>query len=101
MLVAASMLLYGDPVTGLQFFGYSIALGGMIYYKLGYDAIKSYAGDANRQWAEFGTTRPVTRKLIIFGSVILFTVSVIYGAAPGQASEYLNAAASKVGVKSA
>ena len=41
MLVAASMLLYGDPVTGLQFFGYSIALGGMIYYKLGYDAIKS------------------------------------------------------------
>jgi len=29
------MLLFHDPVSALQFLGFSIALGGLVYYQLG------------------------------------------------------------------
>ncbi|KAA8641301.1 solute carrier 35 member [Aspergillus tanneri] len=35
LLVVASMVIFLDPVTMQQFFGYSIALAGLVYYKLG------------------------------------------------------------------
>jgi len=35
LLVVLSMLLFGNPVTGLQFFGYGIALVGLTAYKSG------------------------------------------------------------------
>ena len=50
-------------------FGYSIALGGLVYYKLGADKLKEYFADAGRAWADFGSRRPVVRKLIVFGAV--------------------------------
>lgn len=40
LLVVASMMIFHDPVSGLQAFGYSIALGGLVYYKLGSDKLK-------------------------------------------------------------
>lgn len=82
------MIIWGTQVTLLQFFGYSIALGGMVYYKLGYDQLKGYIGDVNRQWAEFGARKPVLRKLaVIIGSAfILFTL--FGGLAPTYAPEY-------------
>jgi drug/metabolite transporter (DMT)-like permease len=91
MLVAASMMIWGTPVTPLQFFGYSIALGGMVYYKLGYDQLKGYFGEANRHWAEFGARKPVLRKLsiIVFSVLVLFTL--FNGLAPGYASDYVDA----------
>jgi hypothetical protein len=54
LLVFASIAIWGTPVTPLQFFGYSIALCGMIYYKLGADSIKSFFSELTRQWAEYG-----------------------------------------------
>lgn len=78
MLVAASMMIWGTPVAPLQFFGYSIALGGMVYYKLGYDQIKGYAGEASRHWAEFGARKPVLRKVSIL-VMIFFTVALLFG----------------------
>ncbi|KAJ3520883.1 hypothetical protein NM208_g13537 [Fusarium decemcellulare] len=88
LLVIASMIIWGTQVTGLQFFGYSIALGGMVYYKLGYEQIKGHISDANRQWAEFGARKPVLRKLtvIIFTAFLIFTL--FGGLAPGYAPEY-------------
>ncbi|KAM5360322.1 hypothetical protein ACJZ2D_013839 [Fusarium nematophilum] len=88
LLVAASMIIWGTQVTGLQFFGYSIALGGMVYYKLGYEQIKNHLNDANRQWAEFGARKPILRKLavIIFTAFLIFTL--FGGLAPGYAPEY-------------
>lgn len=107
MLVFASMMIWGTPVTGLQFFGYSIALSGMVYFKLGYDNLKKYAMEANRQWAEFGATRPALRKIIIIGSAMLFLFVVLGGLAPTYApdtTKYLtdaaNNAATKVGITS-
>ncbi|EKG14328.1 protein of unknown function DUF250 [Macrophomina phaseolina MS6] len=40
LLVVASMVLFKDPVTLLQLFGYGIALAGLTYYKLGPEKFK-------------------------------------------------------------
>lgn len=63
LLVAASMVIFGSQVTALQFFGYSIALGGMVYYKLGYEQIKGHMDEVNRQWVAVGTEKPVVRQI--------------------------------------
>ena len=84
MLVAASMMIWGTPVTPLQFFGYSIALGGMVYYKLGFDALKGYAGEASRQWAEFGARKPILRKI----SVIVLSVFIFFALFTALAPSY-------------
>ncbi|KAI1632630.1 TPT-domain-containing protein [Biscogniauxia mediterranea] len=102
LLVLASMLIWATPISGLQAFGYSIALGGMVYYKLGFDALKGYAGEAGRQWAEFGATRPALRKIIVIGAGLLFVFILFGGLAPTYApeydpSQYLAGAAEKVG----
>ncbi|KAK0723183.1 triose-phosphate transporter [Lasiosphaeria miniovina] len=85
MLVAASMLIWGTQVTGLQFFGYSIALGGMIYYKLGYETLKNYAGEAGRQWADFGNRQPILRRLATITLVLLTLFVLLGGLAPTYA----------------
>ncbi|KAK8149371.1 hypothetical protein G3M48_007337 [Beauveria asiatica] len=88
LLVVASMMIWGTPVTPLQFFGYSIALGGMVYYKLGSDQLKGYAGEVSRQWAEFGARKPILRKLSII-VMIFFTVALLFsGLAPSYAPNY-------------
>ncbi|KAJ3499094.1 hypothetical protein NLG97_g622 [Lecanicillium saksenae] len=46
LLVVSSILLFGDPVTGQQFVGYSIALCGLVYYKLGSEALQTLAQEA-------------------------------------------------------
>lgn len=63
LLVAASMIIWGSQVTPLQFFGYSIALGGMVYYKLGYEQIKGHIKEASRRWAALGIQSPTFQKL--------------------------------------
>ncbi|KAM3438740.1 hypothetical protein MY4824_003042 [Beauveria thailandica] len=45
LLVFASMVLFGDPVSGQQFIGYSIAMGGLIYYKIDRETMQSLAQD--------------------------------------------------------
>ncbi|PSR83242.1 duf250 domain protein membrane protein [Coniella lustricola] len=89
LLVVASMIIWGTEVSGLQFFGYSIALGGMVYYKLGAETLKGYAGEAGRHWAEMGQTRPAMRKLIIIGSFVLFLFLLFGGVAPKYAPDYV------------
>ena len=83
------MIIWGTQVTGLQFFGYSIALAGMVYYKLGYDALKGYANEAGRQWGEFGNSRPALRKLIVIAAGVLFVFVLFGGLAPTYAPEYV------------
>ncbi len=82
MLVAASMAIWGTPVTGLQFFGYGIALCGMVYYKLGYETLKGYAAEVNRQWAEFDSTRPALRKMVLIATAVIFLFVLFGGLAP-------------------
>ncbi|KAK0634854.1 triose-phosphate transporter family-domain-containing protein [Bombardia bombarda] len=98
MLVVASMVIWGTQVSGLQFFGYSIALGGMVYYKLGYEALKGYAGEAGRQWADFGNRQPVLRRIAIIVFAIMLIFVLLGGFAPSYAPEYLDQAKSKIGM---
>lgn len=100
LLVIASILIWGTEVSALQFFGYSIALCGMVYYKLGYEAIKGYAGEAGRQWAEFGNRQPVLRKVSIFALVLLTLVVLFNGLAPSgiDPKDVYHEAKSKIGM---
>ncbi|MCJ1268954.1 solute carrier 35 member [Lobaria immixta] len=81
-LVAASIAIWGTPISGLQYFGYSIALCGLIYYKLGGELLKAQLGEINRAWAEYGVRHPALRKLIVFGSVLILLLLVLGGIAP-------------------
>jgi hypothetical protein len=85
LLVAASMAIWNTPVTALQFFGYSIALAGLVYYKLGADKIKEYTGQANRSWAEYGTKHPGQRRAIVIGAVALAFFLMLGTFAPSYA----------------
>ena len=92
LLVFASIAIWGTPISGLQAFGYSIALCGLVYYKLGAATIKAQFSDVGRLWAEFGSNRPALRKVIVFGGILMIFFIVLGGLAPtvGYDSKYLN-----------
>jgi hypothetical protein len=81
------MFLFRDPVTLLQAFGYSIALGGLIYYKLGGEKLKEAISAGGMKWAEFGQNRPATRKLIVFAGVIASMFMILSSLGPRYAPE--------------
>ncbi|KAH0848246.1 hypothetical protein AYO21_05372 [Fonsecaea monophora] len=85
LLVAASMMIWGTPVTKTQFFGYSIALGGLLYYRLGAEQLKQYVAHAGRSWSEFGVQKPAMRKALIFALVLLTIFLLLGGLAPTYA----------------
>ncbi|KAK3669380.1 hypothetical protein LTR78_010725 [Recurvomyces mirabilis] len=78
LLVAASMLIFRDPVSPLQGFGYSIALCGLVYYKLGGDKMKEHLGSGQRAWADYGVRHPALRRVLVFG-LVCATVFVLLG----------------------
>ncbi|OAK99392.1 TPT-domain-containing protein [Phaeosphaeriaceae sp. SRC1lsM3a] len=87
LLVFASMFLFKDPVSPLQAFGYAIALGGLIYYKLGAEKLREYLGQGGMKWQELGHTRPVLRKLMIFAAVIMAMFMVLGSLGPRYAPD--------------
>jgi len=97
LLVVASMVIFLDPVSGLQAFGYSIALGGLMYYKLGGEKIKGYVAEGGRSWSEYGQRQPVMRKVIVIGLVILGGFVVLGGLAPQLPPEYTEKARGGIG----
>lgn len=99
LLVVASMLIFRDPVSGLQFFGYSIALGGLVYYKLGADKIKEHLGSGQRAWADYGVRHPAARKLITFALVIVTMLLLLGGVGSSGyvPNEYTDPITKKVG----
>ena len=88
LLVVASMVIFFDPVSPLQAFGYSIALGGLIYFKLGSEKIKTYLAEGQRSWSDYGVRHPIMRKAIIFGTILLVAFVVFGGLAPAIVPEY-------------
>ncbi|KAL9017694.1 MAG: hypothetical protein Q9185_004969 [Variospora sp. 1 TL-2023] len=92
LLVFASIAIWGKPVTALQFFGYSIALAGLVYFKLGADTIKAKFSDAGRAWADYGVRHPALRKIIVFFGMLVAVMFVLAALAPaaGYDSKYLS-----------
>ena len=78
LLVGASIFIFRDPVSGLQAFGYTIALIGLVYYKLGADQLKGYVGQGQRAWADYGVQHPALRRVIVFG-LVLTTLFILLG----------------------
>lgn len=101
LLVAASMAIWHTPVTPLQFFGYSIALGGLVYYKLGGDKIKEYTSQANRSWAEYGATNPGQRRVVVIAAVVLGFFLFVGALAPSYAPESVDRVRGALGGASA
>lgn len=66
LLVMASLSIFGDPVTPLQMFGYSIALGGLVWYKLGSEKLREVSTQSRLAIGQFRNERPgATRGLVI------------------------------------
>lgn len=82
LLVCASIAIWGTPVSGLQYFGYSIALCGLVYFKLGGETLKAQFGEMNRLWAEYGARHPALRKAFVFGVGLLLVVLLLGSIAP-------------------
>jgi hypothetical protein len=88
LLVAASMMLWHNPVSNLQFFGYAISLAGLIYYKLGAERIKVGFTAAMSQWTIFTAKYPIVKTLIALFSVIV-TLFILLGILmPKLAADY-------------
>ena len=84
LLVCASMAIWHSPVTMIQFFGYSMALAGMIYFKLGKENIQKAFSEGGRKWAEYGVNHPVQRKLL----VLFLSIMTIFLLATGLAPQF-------------
>lgn len=82
LLVGASIAIWATPISALQGFGYSIALIGLIYYKLGAAQIKAGVSDLQRTSAEFGNRHPILKKLLILGLVLFVMIIALVGVAP-------------------
>ncbi|OJJ50412.1 hypothetical protein ASPZODRAFT_129038 [Penicilliopsis zonata CBS 506.65] len=66
LLVVASMVIFQDPVTPLQAVGYAIALGGLIYYKLGAEKTMALLSQLR---PTYGASRP--RSLVVILVLVL------------------------------
>lgn len=67
-------------------FGYSIALGGLVYYKLGADKLREgytkLRKDGSMAWQNFGNSYPALRKATLIGAgilVVLLGLGTFYG----------------------
>lgn len=88
LLVFASMILFRDPVTGQQFFGYSIALAGLVYYKLGADKLHSLAKDTQLQISQYRQSNPAKVKLATVAAIFVFVFLLMWVWGPTSTSQY-------------
>lgn len=65
LLVIASLSIFGDPVTPLQMFGYSIALGGLMWYKLGGDKLREMSTQTRLAVGQFRNERPMATRAVV------------------------------------
>ncbi|EPS40619.1 hypothetical protein H072_5498 [Dactylellina haptotyla CBS 200.50] len=81
LLVVISVTWIHDPVKPLQIFGYSIALTGLVVYKLGADKLREHYGRFSKEgalrWNEYGTKYPAYRKAAVFG-ICAFVVLLLF-----------------------
>jgi hypothetical protein len=87
LLVVASVAIFRDPVTALQCFGYSIALGGLMYYRLGGEKFQHAITEARLSLAGLRQNHPGRTKAVVLclmlGNVFL-VLFVVWPAVPEQ-----------------
>lgn len=78
LLVMASMTIFGDPVTPIQYFGYSIALGGLMYYRLGGEKLKQLGTDTRLAVGGFQRDNPGAVKVLTLVGVLAVIAFVAF-----------------------
>ncbi|KAI1330997.1 triose-phosphate transporter family-domain-containing protein [Xylariaceae sp. FL0255] len=76
LLVVASMVIFGDPVTAQQYFGYSIALAGLTYFKLGSEKTQALIADVKLTVGEARRSNPAGFKLGVICAGLFFALLV-------------------------
>jgi hypothetical protein len=80
--VVCSIIIYGTTVTLLQFVGYSVALGGLVWYKLGGEKILEHAAVLREMVRERKTLG-----LAVVGVAAMLAVGVVWFAFSGPERE--------------
>lgn len=70
------MLIFHDPVTSLQYCGYSIALAGLVYYKIGGNIFQHAVTEARLSLAELRRNNPAKAKAAICAALVAFSLFV-------------------------
>jgi hypothetical protein len=105
LLIAYSMIL-GTPVSSLQAFGYTIALCGLLYYKIGVDQLKDGIEVGLRTWMKPFPGNSLIRMLGAVLAVLVILSFAILALAPNSVAKfgpnydptaYIAAAADKFG----
>lgn len=85
LLVCASVLIWGTPVTAIQLVGYSIALSGLVYFKLGGEKIREQFAQLRGMSSRSSTSRKIFAGVGI--AFVLLMVGRLYSGASGSTSE--------------
>lgn len=88
LLVAASMMIWGTIVTPLQFIGYAIALGGLVYYKLGGEQVRTHLEMAHQRWRSMSSRRPFLWRVLMFIVAFCIVYMLVDVLAPSYAPKY-------------
>lgn len=94
LLVFASIMFFHDPVTAQQFFGYSIALGGLVYYKLGAEKVRTLVTDVRLGVGEYRQANPLKTMVIAIGGVLGLLLLVLHSSP--ASTEYVKTRAGKL-----
>ncbi|KAM0328528.1 hypothetical protein ACHAQA_004935 [Verticillium albo-atrum] len=101
LLIGVSVLIWNTSVSGLQCFGYSLALFGLVIYSTGLDQMKTHAINTF-VWArnavttgggEDGRISPLVRRVLIAAVVVFIFVALVMGYLYGGSRDFLTAGA--------
>lgn len=88
IIVTMSAVWFHTTVTPLQFFGYSISLGGLVVYQLGLSRLREAVGNVSMAWAQYGVQKPVRRRLIVMGLGACLFLALLIGFIRSGAHDY-------------
>ncbi|KAH6675299.1 triose-phosphate transporter [Plectosphaerella plurivora] len=104
LLIVASVFIWNTSISGLQFLGYAVALGGLVVYSTGIEQLKAAALNtgtwARNAWnspnLEEGRLSPRVRRALVMGLAALISAMLVagyfYGGAIGISFGAQNAA---------
>ena len=105
LLVVASVIIWHTTIAAMQFIGYTIALGGMVYYSLGWEQIKVHSAGAttwiqetwNSPSLDESRLSPLVRRLLFIGLISLITLMLVVGFSYGGEADPATVAGAAAG----
>lgn len=83
LLVIAGVLIWGTHVTSLQFFGYIVALGGLIFYSVHWEQVQEFGAWLKAMWesptVDETNLSPMVRRVVIAGFALVLVGMIVTG----------------------